>query len=225
MIHNYDELYIPYESISSCINLKAIALKYVPFPNNTHMPDEICNLKNIIFLEMTFQRELAYLPFDCIASEWKELTYITMEVFPLIENMSPQFWQLPKLQTALLEYFELNASDFGFDSFNGFSNSLSRVSVTGSDALCSSGDITIDGTKYWGFGYLADATLDANNDTVSQTINFTKEDVEQYPILQFITKFDPCSKPCDSYAVCVFESFLLCLCLFLFVYDTGLWYV
>ena len=200
---SYIDIEIPFESMGQISKLKAFVTTNVPFLSNNEISNEMCNLNEIIYFHMTFTQYLSIVPFDCISENWNQLTYMRLEFFPLMQDINPNFWNLPKLQTAILDSCDFQKKYFTFDTFNGFSKQLDTVSLSATDDLCNNGTIIIDNIKYHGFGYLANK-------------NFTYNDVnnDQSGLLNFIQTFDPCSYPCDStdwVCVCIYYIYILFL--------------
>ena len=183
-MYNYLSIELPLESIGHITNLKAMDLREMPFVTNTHIPESFCNLKQLIFFDMTFMQYLDSFPYDCIAQEWQEIAYIKIEAIPAITYLPPTVWSLPNLQTVILDYSNYNTSYFTFDTFTKYTKTLTKVSLSGSSKMCN-GSIIIDNERYTGFEYLG--------------TNFTGQDVENHVLLQFIQQFDPCLFPCNVY--------------------------
>ena len=180
---------IPFDSLSKITNLKAISLLEAQYATNTLIPDSLCNLHELIYFDITFIQRVNYFPFDCVITNLPNLAFIKLEVFPLINYINPLIFNMPNLKTVLFDYSDFNISYFTFDKFNKFSNKLQRVSLSGAGELCQ-GNIIVNGTSYTGFEYLG------NDYDV-----FTSDEIEQYPLLEFIVKYNPCSFPCDEYSL------------------------
>ena len=101
--------------------------------------------------------------------------------------MSPEVWLLPELHTALFDFVDMNQSTLNFETFTGYSNSLTTVTMTASIDICggSNSTIVIDGKQYDGFAYLN------YNDNLSGKN-------ESNSLLSFIQKFNPCERVCPN---------------------------
>ena len=181
-------IYIPFESISKLTQLKAISMRRMAHVNNTIVPSDVCNLVNLIYFEMTFTQSISNVPFDCISTNWQELRYFQISIMPQTTYINPDFWRLPNIHTVFM-FAEFDQEYFNFSTFNGYSDSLSKVSLNGNHRICAD-QINIDSSTYFGFGYL---TYASNN-----TVNFTRNQVDSSPLLQFIESFDPCYMPCGG---------------------------
>ena len=179
------EIDIPFDSISKLSKLKALVLFQLPLITNGEIPSSVCNLKEIKYFESSFTNNLASIPFDCIATQWKRLNYLRLDIFPFITDLDAQFWELPELEFVWIEVCDLDPSYFQFDTFTKFSNSLNTVALGGNERICETGNIIINNTEYTGFGYL----------NLSDPLAIDSD------LLQFIERFDPCSNPCGDASV------------------------
>ena len=87
-----------------------------------------------------------------------------MDILLYSDYIDPDFWLLPQLQTAWVEWTQINQSSFNFETFNGYSDSLTSVSLSSNTDICganSSSTITIDDITYDGFDYLDDIKANA----------------------------------------------------------------
>ena len=179
---------IPFQAFAKLDKMKAIVLKNIPYLANQEIPDDICNLRQMRYFEMTFAAFIEYIPYDCMAENWKELRFIKFETFPKILYITPEIWKLPHLQTVILTHngFSVNSKSFDFDTFDGYSNSLATIWLSSANGICGNGSISINNTEYRGFGYLANA-IDSGN------YNYDNSD-----LLEFIKKYDPCAATCST---------------------------
>ena len=202
IVHD-NQISIPFDSLAKLTNLKAIAIERMENINNTMLPDTLCDLKEMHYFEMSYTYALEYVPFDCISTQWINLYYFEMYLFPLLTDIDPKFWQLPKLDAVVLELCNFGTDSFSFDTFEGISSNLRYVSLGNNPNLCNNGSIVINGTKCNGFNYLA-----------RKHYNYTLQDMQQIPLLEFIAKFDVCYAPCGDetlvclYVVCTFDLVL-----------------
>ena len=204
MDYNNAEFYMPFDSISQIAQLKALELKFMPAMSNEEIPQSICDLKLVQYLELTFSYTLKTVPWDCIASNWENLAHIDATALIFVNYIDPNFWLLPSLSSALLDYADFNQSTFTFDTFIGYSNELSVVSLHGNTAICGNSNddskIFINGTEYNGFGYLnyssSESFININNVNDTYVYNYNYDDM--YPLLSFIEKFDPCHFVCSG---------------------------
>ena len=200
MRHSYVSMEMPFESIAKLTELKALVLNFFPKITNSIVPDDICDLKYIRHLEMSFTYDIEYFPFDCIAQSWTDLSFFQFEVFPQVQQFSNQFLQLPKLETVILDSCNFDQSYFEFDTFDGFSPTLEKVSLNGNNDICY-GSIIIDNTTYYGFEHLHNK----HGMAIFDTKDVTNDELE---LLDFIRTFDPCNPPCtDGTIVCFFVFF------------------
>ena len=187
MDYNDARFFMPFDSISQLQYLKALELKYTPSMNNSIIPDSICNLKLIRYLEITVSYEITSFPWHCISKNWNNLAYFLATFFE-IHFVDPNFWLLPSLNSVFFNHMPLNESILNFDTFVGFSDALSVVTLYGNTQLCGQTNdnwkIIINGTQYDGFGY-----LNYNDDIYDHE--------KMYPLLSFIAKFDPCFSVCN----------------------------
>ena len=182
-----NRLTIPFDKLSENRNLKVVSIGDVPLLLNKKIGEEVCNLKLMRYWYVTASIELKSFEFlDCIADSWQDLYFFEMQALP-IEYIPPKFWQLPQLHTALFDHSNLNQSVINWDTFLGFSNSLTYVTFYGNQDICSDGNIIINGVKYNGFGYL----------NYSSDDNMTHEHESSY-VLDFIEEFDPCYDICPG---------------------------
>ena len=188
LLYSVTEIDIPLESIAKLSKLKAIVLYQMQFMTNNEIPTQICDLSQVSYFDMAFTANLAKIPFDCIANNWKSSRMWRMNAFPLIKEINPSFWQLPNLESVYFDWFDFDPIYFQLDTFKGFSNSLIDVSLSNNQRICNN-TIIIDNIEYYGFDYLLSS---------ANTPNFTADDVKTYSLLRFIQKFDPCSFPCDG---------------------------
>ena len=188
---------IPFKSFSKLEKLKAMVLTDCYHVLNQEIPDDMCNLKEIKYLEIEYLRFVEYIPYDCIATNWKELRYLVVAGILQTTYMPPQIWNLPNLETVLIagNAFSIAEKSFDFDTFDGFSESLRSVWLPNGVEICTNGTIVIDNVEYKGFNYLGygrNSTLISDDDNTE--------------LLKFIAKFDPCRSPCaivsfDCYAI------------------------
>ena len=203
MDYNNAHINMPFDSISQISHLKALQLKFMPQMSNDEIPESICHLKMIRYLELTFSDALKKIPWHCIASNWNNLAYIDATALLFVNYIDPNFWLLPSLSSALLDYANLNQSTFNFDTFGGYSSEISVVSLYGNNHICGTSNdsnIIINGTRYNGFGYLNyGSKTSINNDSGTYDNIYDVYDYDDmYPLLSFIQKFDPCYSVCSS---------------------------
>lgn len=179
---------IPFESISKLNTLKALTIWDWSFATNIQIPNDICNLKKIVYFSLTYMPEITSFPFDCIGEQWSDLTYLRIHLFAHITNVDLKLLKMSNLNTLYIESADLDPMYFDLDSFDGYSSSLKRISLSGNERLCN-GSIWISNTEYYGFGHLTSSN--GNN-------NFTNDDLNEYTLLQFIQTFDPCYHPCET---------------------------
>ena len=149
-----------------------------------HFSDSVCDWSLILYFDFRFSPFVEHVPFDCMAKNWQKLEYLQLGGFPSVTNISTQFWSLPNLNTAFLEICNFDSFNFDLETFPEFTDSLVATSLSLNEKICF-GSIFIDDTKYDGFGYL-------------EKTNFTSMDVDNYPLLQFIEKLNPCNMPCND---------------------------
>lgn len=96
------------------------------------------------------------------------------------------------METSYFDQCYFDSSQFEFDTFNGFSDNLKQVSLSGNKNICV-GSIAIDNVTYQGFEHLLKHTKTSNN-------SFTADDVEndKSHLLEFIQKFNPCKNHCQN---------------------------
>ena len=180
---------IPFDAIAQLTNLKALVLNKV-WSDVTEIPESICNLRQMIYFEISNKIDLKQIPIKCISTHWNNLMYFDFVSFwDVKHDFDPSFWQLPKLETAYFDQSYFGSGGFEFDTFGGFSDSLKHVSFSKSPFICA-GSIIINNVEYEGFGYLSNHTNDP----------FTATNVEndQSRLLEFIQKFDPCTNHCQN---------------------------
>lgn len=113
---------IPFDAFAKLEKMKAMLFDEIVQVTNKEIPKDICNLKQIRYFDIVFARLVEYIPYDCIAQEWKELRYLRVATFPKISYILPEIWKLPKLETVILtdNGFSVTKKSFDFDTFNGF---------------------------------------------------------------------------------------------------------
>ena len=221
-------VYFPFEAIGTLENLKVLELNQVPYANNTYIDNSICNLKHLMYFEMDFMQHVSQIPFDCIAKEFDNLFYFSMAYMLLIEDIDVQFWNMNSMQSIFFDFSNsLKQSNFDFDTFNGYSSKLEKVSIQAPNDICQSytnsyQNIIIDQQEYIGFGYLYDNLTKINNNNIqlvpynnsyrysstfdygynnnSSTLydlSFVSES-DSSGLLKFIKQFNPCLAPCDT---------------------------
>ena len=199
---------MPFNSIPNLTKLKAIEITNFNSMMNDKIPNTLCNLTDIRYFEMNSVSNLDYFPFDCVVSNWDELISLKLDILPSITKMNPDLWLLPNLATVLFENNNFDPSYFQFSTFNGYSDGLVTISVSGNKRICN-GSITINDVEYDGFGYLGGT----NFTTLETDSNYNSEYV---PLLEFIQTFDVCNEPCDQEIwvcyVCAFVSVTLVIC-------------
>ena len=193
---------IPFESFSKLSKMKAIVMTECYHVLNQEIPDDICNLKEIKYFELEYTRHIEYIPYDCIATNWKELRYLIVAGFRRISYITPDIWNLPNLETVLMpdNAFSVTEKSFDFDTFDGFSESLRSVWFSSGISICTNGSIVIDNVEYKGFNYLGGF---GTNSRLSLSLSSDDDDTK---LLEFVAKFDPCGSPCsilsfDCYAL------------------------
>ena len=175
---------IPFDAFAKLDKMKALSFAETHHVINHEIPDDICNLKQLRYFELDFVPNIEYVPFDCIATNWKELRVLEFQTFPQISYITPKFWKLPNLQTVILTENGFSVAEKSFDenTFDGFSESLTTVWLSSGVGVCNNGTTVIDNVEYQGFGYL-DKTLSSSDD-----------DSE---LREFIQTFEPCATPCS----------------------------
>ena len=211
-------LYVPFESIGNIKSLKAIHILNQNTMSNTFISENICQLTKIRYFLVTNGHHITNAPFDCIVENWLDLEYFELRVFTQLSYVPPQFWLMSNLKTVIFDWSSLNQSVFNFDSFKGYSNSLTTVSVHGNHKICQThskytyiidingndtsrsdvDSIAIDNISYAGFAYLY------NNRSIITGFDDNDDNDYELGLLSFITEFDPCKQMCDvgSIGVC-----------------------
>ena len=179
----------PFKQFATLDKMKAIDISNVANLANEKIPDDICNLKQMRLFDINFAPYVEYIPYDCIAQNWKELRWMKFDTFPQILSITPDIWKLPNLRTVILANngFTVASKSFDLSTFDGFSESLTRVLLASTFGVCHNGSVVINGAEYKGFGYLSNST-------------FSSSDVENddTKLLEFIQTFDPCAATCST---------------------------
>ena len=193
---------IPFKGFAKLDKMKAIDISGAANLANEEIPDDICNLKQMRLFDINYAPYVRYIPYDCIASNWKELRFMKFETFPHISYITPDIWNLPNLQTVMLtnNAFTISGKSFDFDTFDGFSNSLMKIWLASTTGVCNNGSVIINNTEYQGFGYLSKYLNSSSN---SNSIGFSMDDVDNDDsrLLEFIQTFDPCAATCLAVSI------------------------
>ena len=227
---SFETIEFPFKSIGTLSNLKVLNIHQVPSANNTYIDSSICNLKQLVYFNLDFMQHLSQIPFSCI-SQFDDLFYFSMTHMFLIEYIDPIFWNIDSIESIFLDFsLSLKQSNFDFDTFNGFSSKLEKVSIQSSSDVCQSytndyQNIIIDGKEYSGFGYLYDNLTQINNNNIqlvpyisnnsdinTYTFDFNStwynfsfvSESDSSGLLRFIQAFNPCLAPCSS-SIAVYE--------------------
>ena len=126
------------------------------------------------------------LPFDCISQEWINLRYFSLDLFILLKYVDPMFWKLDNLESVIISFAtNLNTTVLSNDIFDGYSDSLSYVSLYGAIQICEPGTtVDINGVIYDGFDYLNKNGYSYDDGTMNNKL------------ADFVETFDPCHQPC-----------------------------
>ena len=79
MRENISPFYMPFEQISKLSKLKILQIRTAVELLNTHLPTSICDLSEIRFFSLTSSYNLESIPLDCMAENWKKLSYFDVQ--------------------------------------------------------------------------------------------------------------------------------------------------
>ena len=167
-----EPIHFPFESIGTLTNLKVLSIAQVPHENNTYTDNSICNLKQLVYFQIDYMQMLSQVPFGCIANQIDDLFYFSMTYMLLIKDIDPDLWNIKSLQSIFLDFsVNLKQSNLNFDTFNGYSQMLEKVSIQAPSEVCQSytsnyQNIIIDQKEYSVSGYLYDNITKINNNNI-----------------------------------------------------------
>ena len=205
--YNDKEYTMPFNDISKLSQLKAFHVEDASYMTNIEIPKSFCNLEELRYFVLKFTFDLEHFPFYCIHTKMIKMQHFWLSTFPYLDDyIDPKMWKMPQLGSVVIEFTDLNQSLFTFDTFLGYSNSITDVSLDGNVKLCTSSSdfnntIIINDVSYFGFGhlndYLIERGLDINNgfNTDDETLGL---DDNGLSLLKFIEMYDPCNSPCSA---------------------------
>lgn len=86
-------VHIPFDAIAQLTKLKALVVEHIQWANNTEIPASICNLRQMIYFEISFMVNMDKIPIECISTHWNDVVYVNFEAFPLVtHDFNPKFW-------------------------------------------------------------------------------------------------------------------------------------